>query len=600
MTITFNSRLTDIQPNAFRGLYSLYYLKLAENFNLEILRNNTFVTLDELLILDLHRNQLEVLEENVFEPLRKIEKINLLYNRLTYIPEKLFYYNHKLKKLDLSDNKLIRLGTILSEYLSVPNTPASRISFDLEELVLSGNKNIQLSQDAFYDMMQLKNLFLSRMEFTLIERRWFLAANIENIELYANKLTNIAADTFDTLFSLKKLDLSDNKIGNLAAGCFDNQKQLVSLKLNYNEIIFLSESLFMNLLPLEELRLDHNKIGLLHSDLFKNLKNLETLTLDNNRIVGLPKGLFDSLRYLRKLTVLNNRISYIDSNTFSSLRGITMLILSSNEFNDIETETFNLEHFGSEKNIVDSQLTIVDISNNKLQELKAYSFIPLVKVSSLDISNNMISRIENGTFAKTTELQSLRLGQNKIEFLSPGIFDKLTKLTELNLVHNKLSTFPEKVFTLPLLTRLYLNFNRIQSVSENALTDTNIHELSLFGNMLTYLPHNFFTNGKYLERVVLEGNPYQCVCYEQIVTLLRSLEIRRDRYIPYIQDPRVGMWSFREGLIPVCIVTSSNRCLEDNKLITQKLLRRFYDAFVASREVCNERDYCFKNNIPAI
>lgn len=597
LQITGNSKLLHVQPNAFRGLYSVTKLVLGENHKLKTLYDNTFVSLDELIELDLHYNSIEVLEDNVFAPLDKVEEINLVLNQLTYIQEKLFYYNHKLKRVNLEYNKLSRVDKILTKLLPVRNTPGTVIEFDMEELKLNNNKKIEINPEAF-DYMRLKSLLMNEIDLDHINRRWFLTGQtIEHLEFSGNKLTEIAIDSFDQLPSLRFLNLAYNKIRNLAKGCFHAQNQLVSLKLNNNELTVVSEELFSRLVMLEELLLADNKIGLVHPEIFKTLKNLKTLTLNNNRIVGLQKGLFDSLRNLRTLTIYNNRISFIDSNTFSSLIGITELFLSHNDFQDIETETFNLEHFGKNKHIISSRLTTVDLSYNKLKELKAYSFIPLVKVTILHLANNMISKIENGTFEKTTKLQELKLRENQLEFLPRGIFDSLKELSQLDLTHNKLSNFPEKVFNLPLLENLYLNFNRIQSVSENALAGTNIVELSLFGNLLTYLPRNFFTNAKQLRRVVLEGNPYQCVCYEGIVKLLESLHIKRDRFIPYYQDPRVGMWSFRAGLVPVCIVTNSNQCLENNTIITPKLLKRFNDAFVGSSEVCNESYYCYKNSI---
>lgn len=599
MRIADNHELNEIQPNAFRGLYSLVELNIVGN-DLPVLKSKMFTSLDDLVKLDCTHNSIKMLEEDVFQPLVNVQVIDLELNRLEYIPENLFYNNHKLKEINLGYNDLIKVEAINSRQIALPYPNAYEIKFDVEKVILRNNKNIVINETAFRDMKKLKYLDLDSNKLSKMEDFWFFfAESMETLKMQDNLFTEIRVETFEKLQELRELDLSFNKISNLELGCFNNQKKLIKLRLDHNELSQLPEDMFKNLVVLEELELANNKIGLLHPNVFKNLKGLQVLTLNNNQIVGLQKGVFDSLRNLRSLTLNSNRISFIDSNTFASLKGIYTLDLSDNLFEDIAKETFNLQHYGSQKKIFDSKLTNVKLSKNRLKELKAYSFIPLVKVTVMDISENSISKIENGTFQKMPLLKALSLRRNQIEFLPEGIFDSLSYLSNLDLVHNKLSSFPDNVFTLPTLTHVYLNFNRINQISPKALNNTYIVELSLFGNLLTFLPYELFENAQHLQRVVLEGNPFQCACYDTIVELLEKRNIQRDRHIGFIQDPRVGTYEFKQGQLPICVVTKFSECVQNNDAVTSELIDNFNEMLRISHQACHEIDYCYKDNLPA-
>ncbi|XP_066291972.1 protein phosphatase 1 regulatory subunit 7-like isoform X1 [Branchiostoma lanceolatum] len=147
---------------------------------------------------------------------------------------------------------------------------------------------------------------------------------------------------------------------------------------------------------LRELKLYGNKITEVKN--LDRLQELASLQLQHNRIRRLGKG----LSCLRKLKILR-----IDSNDISQLEGKELT--------------------------ANSQLTHLDVSCNKLQELAAVNCLP--HLEELNASNNRLAAIRN---MRCKKLQDLDLSTNFLTDLS-GLKD-LNSLTTLNLATNRLSS----------------------------------------------------------------------------------------------------------------------------------------------------------------
>ncbi|XP_019642620.1 PREDICTED: protein phosphatase 1 regulatory subunit 7-like [Branchiostoma belcheri] len=147
---------------------------------------------------------------------------------------------------------------------------------------------------------------------------------------------------------------------------------------------------------LRELKLYGNKITDVQN--LDRLQELACLQLQHNRIRRLGKG----LSCLRKLKILR-----IDSNDISQLEGKELT--------------------------ANSQLTHLDVSCNKLQELAAVNCLP--HLEELNASNNRLAAIRT---MRCKKLQDLDLSTNFLTDLS-GLKD-LHSLTTLNLATNRLSS----------------------------------------------------------------------------------------------------------------------------------------------------------------
>ncbi|XP_035694547.1 protein phosphatase 1 regulatory subunit pprA-like [Branchiostoma floridae] len=166
------------------------------------------------------------------------------------------------------------------------------------------------------------------------------------------------------------------------------------LDLSCNELTTI-ENLEQNK-DLRELKLYGNKITEVKN--LDRLQELACLQLQHNRIRRLGKG----LSCLRKLKILR-----IDSNDISQLEGKELT--------------------------ANSQLTHLDASCNKLQELAAVNCLP--HLEELNASNNRLAAIRN---MRCKKLQDLDLSTNFLTDLS-GLRD-LHSLTTLNLATNRLSS----------------------------------------------------------------------------------------------------------------------------------------------------------------
>jgi len=93
---------------------------------------------------------------------------------------------------------------------------------------------------------------------------------------------------------------------------------------------------------------------------------------------------------------------------------------------DEECETFNSEPCETTENIEE-----LDLSRNKIVEIKRAMFTCLKKLKKLYLDNNLIETIHQDAFFNLSVLEELKLRGNKISSVSPGIFKCLGSLKKL-------------------------------------------------------------------------------------------------------------------------------------------------------------------------
>ncbi|EDO40059.1 predicted protein [Nematostella vectensis] len=121
-----------------------------------------------------------------------------------------------------------------------------------------------------------------------------------------------------------------------------------------------------------------------------------------------------------------------------------------------------------------SQITILDISNNKLSNISAVN--SLSALEELDLSTNRISKVPD--ISRCKHLQELDLSRNQISDIS-GLRD-LSGLNILRLESNQLTTL-SSLGKHKNLQELYLGHNRISTV-EFPLSNSSVAELYIAGN----------------------------------------------------------------------------------------------------------------------
>ncbi|KAL8845604.1 MAG: hypothetical protein Q9176_000240 [Flavoplaca citrina] len=91
------------------------------------------------------------------------------------------------------------------------------------------------------------------------------------------------------------------------------------------------------------------------------------------------------------------------------------------------------------------------------------SFSLATKLTVLDLSNNCLEQLEHAELDKLQNLVSLKLSNNKLRYL-PAYFNSYHALRSLNISSNYLETFPDFLCDLKSLVDLDISFNAIRSL----------------------------------------------------------------------------------------------------------------------------------------
>lgn len=189
---------------------------------------------------------------------------------------------------------------------------------------------------------------------------------------------------------------------------------------------------------------------------------------------------------------------------------------------------------------LDSNIQVLDLSNNKLTVIRSNAFAKYDSLTKLYLQNNSIREIQQDAFAQLKNLQFLDLSANQLQSIPTAALSGLSTLLVLNLQGNRISGIPNKAFrTLPSLTSLYLDGNYIQYIADHAFYGLSfLHSLELQNNGLRSLDKTvmqYFTEE--LKSIKLYNNPWFCDCK------LRWLI----NYLKNASHDQLLKWQFHEG-----------------------------------------------------
>ncbi|CUT99379.1 Leucine rich repeat domain containing protein [Echinococcus multilocularis] len=229
---------------------------------------------------------------------------------------------------------------------------------------------------------------------------------------------------------------------------------------------------------------------------FNGLPNLETLHITGDSTLSmLPKSVFSGLvASLRQLNLSNNALSSLSGSEFIG-------------FAD-----------------PNSRLDEVDLSNNRLQNLRAGCFQSLKGIRSLNLARNSISELRSDMFVGLQLLEELDLRQNPITVIIGGTFQPLTKLRKLLISglgprSSPLTTLtPGMLYGLQALRHLEISNLGIANINvETFMELRHLQELDLSGNQLTDVPHIAFKRmmlaqrGSRFQHLNLSNNRIVCL-----------------------------------------------------------------------------------------
>jgi Leucine-rich repeat (LRR) protein len=125
LNINYNTKLLEIDRDAFSNLKQLTSLDLSNNFYNSSYKINTIDSLDQmhfsafinLKYFNLSHNDLKSIDENLFSNLPNLRVLNLSRNQLTVLDPKSFRSLKNLIWLNLDDNQLVQFDLCILDYI---------------------------------------------------------------------------------------------------------------------------------------------------------------------------------------------------------------------------------------------------------------------------------------------------------------------------------------------------------------------------------------------------------------------------------------------------------------------------------------------------
>uniref|UniRef100_A0A8C5JQD7 Leucine rich repeat containing G protein-coupled receptor 6 n=1 Tax=Junco hyemalis TaxID=40217 RepID=A0A8C5JQD7_JUNHY len=324
----------------------------------------------------------------------------------------------------------------------------------LEELRLSGNQISRIPGEAFSGLYSLKILMLQNNQLSSIPAEALRdLPNLQSLRLDANLISVVPDRSFQGLLSLRHLWLDDNALTEIPVRALNHLPALQAMTLALNQIWHIPDFAFQNLSSLVVLHLHNNRIQSLGANGFDGLHSLETLGFHNNNIKAIPENAFVGNPLLQTIHFYDNPIQFVGQSAFQYLPKLHTLSLNGatdiREFPDLKGTT-SLEvltltragiHFLPRRMCQQlPSLRVLELSHNQIEELP--SFHRCQQLEELGLQHNKIQEIRADTFVQLLALRSIDLSWNSIQFIHPEAFVTLHSLTKLDLTDNQLVTLP--------------------------------------------------------------------------------------------------------------------------------------------------------------
>ena len=306
-TIAFNQLKLKAIPELFYKCVNVEHIDLSQNEFIEAqldlskfpklkelnLKNNQITAFDfgtqpsNVEVITLSQNQLEAVDIDLSVH-RNLKNLTLTGNKLKD-GSLHFSKNSTLKVLNLQENLLTDIPASIKENIG------------LEGLWLGGNLLINLNDESFEGLKNLKDLNLYKCGLKSVPENISKLKNLEILDLYYNQLTELPA-SLRKLKKLQQLAIAHNQLTALP-NRIGRKKYLHTIYAHHNRISALPKSL-KRVKNLRLLDLNHNWIAEFPA-VISSFKKLEELEISNNNLTELSFGI-TKMKGLRKLFINNN------------------------------------------------------------------------------------------------------------------------------------------------------------------------------------------------------------------------------------------------------------------------------------------------------
>lgn len=499
--------------------------------------------------LNVSQNSISVLKSAKTGKEQKLmETIDLSHNLISSVPDNCFAIFSHLKHLNLSHNSISHLSVAVFEGIS-----------QLESLYLSHNKLSSIANIAV-KLWKLKSLHLGYNHIAKIENLNSMIG-LRDLKLGHNEIQSINENSLISLNNLTILDLTGNQIPWIRSH-FVN-KNLQELRLTDNEFISIYSNAFEGVI-INNLFINDNKYMTLHNSF--NRAKCDYLDLSNSNLQQIANNSFSGAS-LRSINLSTNALSKIEISSFSSVEDLQDLDLSNNALNTLAFLTpgvKNLKKLYFQKNMLEkisnntlanvTSLELLDLSYNIIRSIEAGAFIFVKKLNSLLLHNNRFFSIQVISFQGLSAFVKFDLSYTRIGSFTKAAVPGL-KTTSFNCSHAELSHVHYDAFAeIEHIEILDLSHNSLVTFEVNPKGMASVESLYLNNNKITSISNISFVGFMELERLHLEFNNIVNIHTKAFSSLksLRILNLSDNRDLLITSD----VFSNLRGLISLTMINN--------------------------------------------
>lgn len=465
--------LTELPTNIFEDLESLQSLNLSGN-HLNPLTGALLKPLDRLQVIDLSRCIVRQLSGDLFAGLQDLKHIHLNDNQLQELQDGSFVNLWNISSIDLSNNRIasIRTGAFVNvmklQKLSLRGNQLSAFKGEyfntgtgIEELDISDNQLSYLFPSSFRIHPRLREIRAANNKFSFFPAELISTLQyLEYVDLSHNQLKTIEELDFARLPRLRVLLVANNQLDMVSEMAFHNSTQLQVLDLAYNNLDRVGERTFEGLIRLEQLNLEGNRLTELSDGLFERskLQMLENINLSNNRFEYAPlNALQRQFFFVSSVDLSHNRIKELpgDDSIMVNIKRIDLSFnpLTKQAVHNVLNEPKTVRELSlagtgiEELELLETPfLQFLNLSHNKLKNVKPEVFQRVTLLENLDLSSNELMSLDDisGAWPQLQVLQSLDVSNNSFDIISQSNFAQLQQLRSLRLSHLPQCTRIEK------------------------------------------------------------------------------------------------------------------------------------------------------------
>ncbi|XP_072043490.1 toll-like receptor 2 [Amphiura filiformis] len=387
-----SNQLNVIPDDAFNGLYNLLNLDLSVN-NISYIYDNSFKGLHQLLLLDLSQNKLKNLTGTSFRDLVSLQTLHLQDNVITSLTSLTLAALTNLEQLNIN----------FGSFNNVSNTPFINLT-SLQSLSLETPWTVSdcsATSELFTGLSKLENLDLVYGGCINLDFCPLISLQTLTVTGYPGLIINITNECF-TEMPLKHIEANSFELYSLYVYLHHLTSLYIETSTDVNEIITNLKSLNS---PLRILSLESfDDVNLLNSTMFDTvIVNLNSTTFEGLAkwnatlntltifvaelwIEGSPFKWFPNLHVLR---IIGNGdypqpVKMFSANAFDGLENLRELRLTYLHFNVFASGALHI--FGAY-----NSLKFLDLANNEIQDDITYDQLCVItSLEELVLSNNNI------------------------------------------------------------------------------------------------------------------------------------------------------------------------------------------------------------------